>query len=126
MKKTNGIGVRLYDHFNGQSGNVGLFNYIKSIDVKFTYINFDILKDFWKLSIENLESYFILDFLKYHGAYPICNNKTGFPELPKKYFNINWRRHADDIKTKTIDFTGLFQVAGNRISWIWSDDTQTT
>ena len=89
-KKTNGIGARLYDHFNGQSGNVGLFNYIKRTDVKFTYINFDILKDLWKLSIENLESYFILDFLKYHGAYPICNNKTGFPELPKKYFNINW------------------------------------
>ena len=89
-KKTNGIGKRLHDHFNGKSGNEGLFNYIKKRGATFTYINFDILKDFWKFSIEDLESYFILDFLKHYGSYPICNNKTGFSELPKRYFEINW------------------------------------
>ena len=89
-KKTNGIGARLSDHFNGQSGNIGLFNYIKNVDISFTYINFDILKKNWDFSIEGLESYFILDFLEHHGTYPICNNKTGFPSLPKKYFEINW------------------------------------
>ena len=89
-KKTNGIGARLNDHFNGQSGNIGLFNYIKHTGISFTYINFDILKRNWNFSIEDLESYFILDFLRCHGAYPICNNKTGFPNLNKRYFKINW------------------------------------
>ena len=92
-KKTNGIGARLNEHLNGQSGNMGLYNYSKNIKISFTYLNFDIIKNFWKLPIEDLESYFILDFLKNYGGYPICNNKTGFPDfsrLKKEYFIIDW------------------------------------
>jgi hypothetical protein len=32
----------------------------------------------WDLRIEDLESYFILDFLERYGVYPICNNRSGF------------------------------------------------
>ena len=39
------------------------------------------LKSFWQLRIEDLESYFILNFVENYGVYPICNNKTGFEVL---------------------------------------------
>lgn len=77
-KKTNSIGKRLSDHYDGISGNEGLFSYRKKEDLCFTYINFEMLKKIWKYSIEDLESYFILDFVRNYGVYPICNNKTGF------------------------------------------------
>jgi len=80
-KKTNSIGSRLTGHFDGQSGNIGLTSYRKSEQINFTYINFDMLKSVWKYRIEDLESYFILDFVKQFGVYPICNNKTGFEIL---------------------------------------------
>ena len=43
----------------------------------FTHLNFEMLRRLWKQSIEDLESYFILDFVRLYGVYPICNNKTG-------------------------------------------------
>ncbi len=80
-KKTNSIGSRLAGHFEGKSKNVGLVNYRKIEPLFFTYINFEMLKSFWQLRIEDLESYFILNFVKNYGVYPICNNKTGFEVL---------------------------------------------
>ena len=80
-KKTNSIGNRLTGHFEGKSKNVGLVNYRKIEPLFFTYINFEMLKSFWQLRIEDLESYFILNFVENFGVYPICNNKTGFEVL---------------------------------------------
>lgn len=80
-KKTNSIGSRLTGHFEGKSKNVGLVNYRKIEPLFFTYINFEMLKSFWQLRIEDLESYFILNFVEHFGVYPICNNKTGFEVL---------------------------------------------
>jgi len=77
-KKTNSIGNRLAGHNSGQSGNLGLINYGKVDLLQFTYINFEMLKNLWVRSIEDLESYFILDFVNNYGVYPICNNKTGY------------------------------------------------
>ncbi|MGD2086041.1 MAG: hypothetical protein PVH61_07645 [Candidatus Aminicenantes bacterium] len=87
-KRTNSIGKRLSDHYDGKSGNPGLVNYRKVEPLYFTYINFEMLKKFWEHRIENLESYFILDFVNHYGVYPICNNKTGF-EILKSDLNIN-------------------------------------
>lgn len=80
-KKTNSIGNRLSGHFEGKSKNIGLVNYRKIEPLFFTYINFEMLKSFWQLRIEDLESYFILNFVENFGVYPICNNKTGFEVL---------------------------------------------
>jgi len=80
-KKTNSIGSRLTGHFEGKSKNVGLVNYRKIEPLFFTYMNFEMLKSFWQLRIEDLESYFILNFVEHFGVYPICNNKTGFEVL---------------------------------------------
>jgi len=93
-KKTNSIGKRLSGHYDGTSGNEGLVNYRKVEGLYFTYLNFEMLKRIWKYRIEDLESYFILDFLKEYGVYPICNNKSGF-EIKKHdvpvTLDIDWR-----------------------------------
>lgn len=92
-KRTNSIGNRLSGHYDGQSGNMGIVNYKKVEQLNFTYINFEMLKKIWTLRIEDLESYFILDFVKHYGVYPICNNRTGFEILkgePTINFQIYW------------------------------------
>lgn len=93
-KKTNSIGSRLTGHFEGKSKNLGLVNYRKVGQLFFTYIDFEMVRKFWNFRIEDLESYFILDFVEKYGVYPICNNKSGFEILEKKVeadFNINWK-----------------------------------
>lgn len=93
-KKTNSIGKRLSDHYDGKSGNFGITNYKKTEQLYFTYINYEMLKNLWDYRIEDLESYFILDFVKNYGVYPICNNKTGFEILKNKLdlnINIEWQ-----------------------------------
>ena len=72
----------------GNPGNFGLINYRKTDSLLFTYINFEIIKTFWPRSIEDIESVFILDFVKEFGVYPVCNNKTGFPELSSELAGI--------------------------------------
>lgn len=92
-KRTNSIGSRLIGHFEGKSKNVGLVNYRKREPLWFTYINFEMLRDIWSLRIEDLESYFILNFVEHYGVYPICNNKTGFEVLKNTLttdFKIDW------------------------------------
>lgn len=93
-KKTNSIGKRLSNHFDGVSGNEGIVNYKNTEGLYFTYLNFEMLKQIWKHRIEDLESYFILDFLDKYGVYPICNNKSGF-EIKKHdvpvTLEIDWK-----------------------------------
>jgi len=93
-KRTNSIGKRLSGHYDGTSGNEGLLNYRKVEGLYFTYLNFEMLKRIWPFRIEDLESYFILDFLKLYGVYPICNNKSGFEikklEVPL-VLKIDWQ-----------------------------------
>jgi hypothetical protein len=93
-RKTNSIGSRLLGHYEGKSKNVGLLNYRKTEPLLFTYINFEMLKSIWDFRIEDLESYFILNFVDEFGVYPICNNKTGSEILDntiKTDFKIDWK-----------------------------------
>ncbi|NVL89551.1 MAG: hypothetical protein HWN69_00955 [Desulfobacterales bacterium] len=86
------IGGRLKDHISGV-GNPAVFNYAQNYPVSFTYLNFEIVKSFWKKSIEELENYFINDFLKIFGCYPICNNRSSFEEIQPPTdieLDINW------------------------------------
>ena len=86
------IGRRLKDHMSG-AGNPGVYNYTQKYQLSFTYVNFELVKPFWKNSIEDLENYFINDFLKKFGNYPICNNKSSFEEitLPAEiHLEIDW------------------------------------
>jgi hypothetical protein len=92
-KKTNSIGSRLIGHYDGKSKNAGLTNYRKTEPLLFTYINFEMLRSVWEYKIEDLESYFLLDFVDKYGVYPICNNKTSSEILKNELitsFRINW------------------------------------
>ncbi|MBB1194956.1 hypothetical protein DNC80_14905 [Flavobacterium sp. SOK18b] len=92
-RKTNSIASRLSGHFDGKSKNIGLTNYRKIEPLLFTYINFEMLRSIWEFRIEDLESYFLLDFVDKYGVYPICNNKTGFEILKNTLstsFKIDW------------------------------------
>lgn len=92
-KRTNSIGNRLNGHFGGKSKNIGLVNYRQKEPLWFTYINFDVLKTIWAYRIEDLESYFILNFVRHFGVYPICNNKTGLDIMSNHiatHFKIDW------------------------------------
>lgn len=92
-KKTNSMGSRLTGHFEGNSKNLGLVNYRKVEKLFFTYINFEMVHKAWDYRIEDLESYFILDFVEKYGVYPICNNKSGYEILKKTLktnFIIDW------------------------------------
>ena len=92
-KRTSSIANRLTGHFDGKSKNFGLINYRKVEQLFFTFVNFEMVRTFWGFRIENLETYFILDFVKKYGVYPICNNKSGFDILNKSLnenFIIDW------------------------------------
>ena len=92
-KKTNSIASRLSGHFDGKSKNIGLTNYRKIEPLLFTYINFEMLQNIWHFRIEDLESYFLLNFVEHFGVYTICNNKTGFEILNNTLstsFKIDW------------------------------------
>jgi len=92
-KKTNSIGSRLIGHYDGKSKNVGLSSYREVEPLFFTYINFEMLRSIWDFRVEDLESYFLLDFVKKYGVYPICNNKTGHEILKREIitsFKIDW------------------------------------
>lgn len=92
-RKTNSIASRLSGHFDGKSKNIGLTNYRKIEPLLFTYINFEMLQNIWHFRIEDLESYFLLNFVEHFGVYPICNNKTGFEILNNTLstsFKIDW------------------------------------
>jgi hypothetical protein len=92
-RSTNSISKRLSGHFDGTSKNLGLLNYRKVDQLLFTFISFEMLRGFWEHRIEDLESYFILDFVDKYGVYPICNNKSG-SEVRRKIltaeFKIDW------------------------------------
>lgn len=51
-RQTNSIGKRLLDHFEGISGNEGIYNYEKVEGLFFTYLNFEMLKQIWKYRID--------------------------------------------------------------------------
>lgn len=92
-KRTNSIGTRLTGHYDGQSGNVGLLNYRKTQNLSFTWLNFEMLRGIWTHRIEDLESFFIQDFVSNYGVYPICNNRTGTEVLRSHHdasLTIDW------------------------------------
>lgn len=93
--RQNSIGNRLRGHKSGQSGNFAISNYAKKFDIRFTYHSFEFLKTLGTENVLELESFFLTDFLKHHGAYPICNNQSGvaFPEstLQSKTIHLDWK-----------------------------------
>jgi hypothetical protein len=92
--RQNSIGNRLRAHRTGQSGNLAIKNYGACHEARFTYHSLDVLKTMGTENLLELESFFLLDFLSVHGAYPVCNSQSGisFPEtgLSKDVLAIDW------------------------------------
>ena len=92
--RQNSIGNRLRAHKTGQSGNLAITNYAARHSAHFTYQSLDILKTLGTEKVLELESFFLADFLREHGAYPICNNQSGtaFPEsaLTTQTISVDW------------------------------------
>lgn len=75
--KQNSIAIRLRGHLSGQSGNLGVANYAKTQSVKFTFYSAEVLRNYGNDNLFDLESFFLSDFLRYHGSFPICNGQAG-------------------------------------------------
>lgn len=90
----NSIGNRLRDHLTGQSGNKAISNYSANYSVFFTTHAIQLLKILGTDNLFELESFFLSDFHRIHGSFPICNNQSGvsFPEtqLSDKNIEVLW------------------------------------
>jgi hypothetical protein len=88
------IAKRLRAHISGQSGNEAIANYAKKHAVRFTYHSRDVLSVVGTDDVRELESFFLFDFARKHGSFPICNGQAGteFPEskLPQSQIIVSW------------------------------------
>lgn len=80
----NSIGRRLRGHLTGQSGNSAIRNYAQRYCARFTYHSFELLRKLGATSLYEIESFFLSDFLRVHGAFPICNNQSGWTIVEPK------------------------------------------
>jgi len=75
--KQNSIGRRLLAHLTGQSGNYGIKNYADRYKAQFTYHSYQLLRDLGATHLYEIESFFLSDFLRTKGSFPICNGQSG-------------------------------------------------
>ena len=75
--KQNSIFKRLGGHLSGQSGNMGIRNYAKAQKVMFTYYSAEVLSNYGNENLFDIENFFLSDFLKHYGCFPICNGQSG-------------------------------------------------
>lgn len=95
--RQNSIGRRLRAHVTGQSGNYGISNYALRHKVRFTYHTFQLLRNLGPTSLYEIESFFLSDFLRVHGAFPICNNQSGVNVVQPMITGevaVNWEHFA--------------------------------
>jgi hypothetical protein len=75
--KQNSLFKRLGGHLSGQSGNIGISNYAKTHTVKFTFYSSEVLSNYGNDNLFDIENFFLSDFLKHYGCFPICNGQSG-------------------------------------------------
>jgi hypothetical protein len=78
----------------GQSGNLGIKNYANRYPTQFTFHSLDLLRVLGTDSLFEIEHFFLADFLKNFGAFPICNGQSGVevkaPSLDTNRSRILW------------------------------------
>jgi len=95
--RRNSIGRRLRAHLSGQSGNYAIRNYAERHSVRFSYHSFQLLRNLGATSLHEIESFFLSDFLRVHGAFPICNNQSGWNVVEPKItgeITVAWDQFA--------------------------------
>ena len=92
--KQNSIGRRLSSHLAGRSGNPCIKNYVARNAVRFTFHTFELLKNLGTENLYEVESFFLRDFLRVKGAFPICNNQSGMtiaePSISDGGIKVDW------------------------------------
>ena len=90
----NSVGRRLYGHLTGQSGNLGIRNYVEHYSAKFTFHTFQLLRNLGAADLYEIESFFLSDFLRAGGSFPICNNQSGVfvaqPSIAHSDILVDW------------------------------------
>lgn len=93
--KQNSIGKRLRGHLTGQSGNEGIKNYSTRFSVNFTYHSLEVVRTLGTKNLFEIESFFLSDFLRHCGSFPICNGQAGveIKDLSLKFeeTSVNWQ-----------------------------------
>src|SRR5262249_54855749 len=93
----NSIGRRLRSHLTGQSGNRAIQNYATRYRARFTYHSFELLRNLGTTNLYEIESFFLNDFLRVHGAFPICNGQSGWnvqePKITRQ-ITVAWQQLA--------------------------------
>jgi len=96
--KQNSIGRRLLAHLSGQSGNHGIRNYADHHKTKFTYHSYELLRDLGTANLFEIESFFLGDFLRAKGSFPICNNQSGVlviePLMKHGQISVDWEHFS--------------------------------
>jgi hypothetical protein len=93
----NSIGRRLRAHLTGQSGNYGIMNYAARYEARFTYHSFQLLRNLGATNLYEIESFFLSDFLRAHGAFPVCNNQSGLTVIQpmiRREITVDWKHFA--------------------------------
>lgn len=86
--KQNSIGKRLRGHLTGQSGNEGIKNYATRYSVNFTYHSLEVLRTLGTKNLFEIESFFLSDFMRHCGSFPICNGQAGI-EMENPFFKLD-------------------------------------
>ena len=93
--RQNSIGKRLRSHLTGQSGNRAIKNYSSCHEVRFTHYPSKLLENIGTANLSLIESIFLEEFMRAHGAFPICNNQSGVqPTSAARYTKdliVDWR-----------------------------------
>ena len=96
--KQNSIGRRINAHRTGQSGNYGVRNYALKHNVKFTFHSTEVLRYLGGHDLYEIENFFLSDFLRTKGAYPICNGQSGItprsPAIVATNIEVKWENFS--------------------------------
>jgi hypothetical protein len=96
--KQNSIGQRLSAHLSGRSGNMCIKNYVVQNQVRFTFHTFELLRNLGTNNLYEIESFFLSDFLRVKGTFPICNNQSGVtlaqPLISQPDITVDWEHFS--------------------------------
>jgi hypothetical protein len=78
-----------------KSAQHGIRNYASRYPARFTYHSFELLQNLGATGLYEIESFFLGDFLRVHGAFPICNNQSGWNIIESKItgeITVEWKQ----------------------------------
>ena len=72
-------------------------NYAARYQARFTYHSYQLLRNLGAKDLYEIESFFLSDFLRVHGAFPVCNNQSGVTVIQPIIgpdITVDWKHFA--------------------------------